>query len=620
MTTSPMSADGSLLPGGEHAASPDVRWGVLYRDGAAVASVWAPAIETAAVVTQDGRRIPMAPAGGGWHRAVADDLPPGTLYRFALDGMEVPDPASRCQPDGPAGWSQVVDPDLYRWRDAGWQGRPWNEMVFYELHLGTFSEEGTCLGAIAHLDHLADLGITAVELMPVSSCPGSRNWGYDGVLPYTPSQNYGTPDDLRRLVDECHARGICVFMDVVYNHFGPEWNMLWSYAPGFFTAEYSTPWGSAIDFASPHSGPVRGFFAQNAAYWIRDFHMDGLRLDAVQAVFDSSTVHVLDEIAATARAATRGRHVHLVLENDDNEARLLEPASRGGADYDAQWNDDFHHVMRVLVTGRRDGYYSDYADSPLDGLGRTLAEGFIYQGQPSAHRGGRNRGTPSGHLAPTAFVVFLQNHDQVGNTPFGQRLTDLAPPAAIRGGTAVLLLSPAIPMLFMGQEWGSARPFDYFCDHAEPLAGLVRDGRRAEFSHLPEFSEPAAASRLADPNAAATFAGSRLDWNETGQPMHAEWLALHRRLLEVRRRCVVPLLPLIGGGAGSYRTVGSPEPGGAGALEVVWRLSNGNQLVLAANMSGLAVDYSGEGALLFRLEEDGTGGQLGPWDVQLRLR
>jgi maltooligosyltrehalose trehalohydrolase len=491
--------------------------------------------------------------------------------------------------------------------------------VLYELHIGTFSREGTFLGAIGHLDHLAALGVTMIELMPVGTFPGSRNWGYDGVLPYAPHHDYGRPDDLKRLVDECHRRCMSVVLDVVYNHFGPASNSIAEYAPDFFTGRHHTPWGGAIDFDGPHARPVREYFIQNAIYWVEQFHMDGLRLDAVQAVFDDSPEHILDELARRVRDATPGRLVHLTLENDNNDARWLSQAQ--GAKYEAQWNDDFHHVMRVLVAQRRDGYYVDYTDAPLRRLGLALTEGFSYQGEASKHRPGLHRGTPSAQLPPTAFINFLQNHDQVGNTPFGQRLTALAPAAAVRLGTAILLLAPGIPMLFMGQEWGSAQPFDFFCDYPPPLADLVRNGRREEFSHLPEFSNPETLQRLADPNAPATRDGSVLDWVALDAPVHAAWLAFHRELLEVRRDAVVPLLERMEGSAGSFRILDTTDALGAGALEAAWETTDGRRLLMTANLSdGLVAWRKPPGQRLFSLPVEATGAGLPAWGLVLTLQ
>ena len=607
------------MPIAQHADN-DAPWGARWQNGQTRFGIWAPAADAVVVETPEGGSgTPMVPRGDGWHTLHSTAFPPGSLYRFALCGVEAPDPAARSQPSGPTEWSEVSDPASYQWSDAEWRGRPWHETVLYELHVGTFSKEGTFLGAIAHLDHLVALGVTVIELMPVATVPGDRNWGYDGVLLFAPQCSYGGPNDLKQLVDACHARGLCVVLDVVFNHFGPAWNLIGLYAPSFFTDRHETPWGAAIDFDGPDSIPVRAFMIQNAVYWVEEFHLDGLRLDAVQAVFDSSQPHILDEVSRRVRAARPGHHIHLMLENDGNQAHWLEQAAAGGPPrYDAQWNDDFHHVMRVLVTGRVDGYYRDYATNPLARLGRALAEGFSYQGEESVHRPGLHRGTPSAHLPPVAFVNFLQNHDQVGNTPFGLRVTDLAPEPAVRLGTAAMLLAPGIPMLFMGQEWGSARPFDFFCDFTEPLAGLVRNGRHGEFTHLPEFSDPAAVARLTDPNAPSTFNDCVLDWDQRSAPGHAAWLAFHQHVLDVRRHRVVPLLPEIGGGAGSFRLVGAD---GAQGLEVTWRLASGRRLVMALNASDRIVAWDAPaGDTLFRLASDAPAGALPAWDLALVLR
>ncbi len=589
-------------------------WGAKWLGDNTSFSLWAPSATEVVVLGVDGPGHKLDRQGEGWHAATVPGFPPGARYRFLVNGAAVADPASRSQPDGPEGFSEVTDPAAYRWSDSAWHGRPWTETVLYELHVGTFSREGTFAGVIPHLEHLTALGVTMIELMPVGSFPGGWGWGYDGVLPFAPNAAYGSPDDLRRLVEACHGHGISVMLDVVYNHFGPHANMLPSYLPEFFTGKHKTPWGEAIAFDGPGARAVREFYVQNALYWIHDFHMDGLRLDAVQAVHDDSPEHILAEIARRVRAADPGRPVRLVLENDNNEAHWLDAAR-----YEAQWNDDFHHALRVLTTGRRDGYYSDYADDPLRRLGRALTEGFSYQGEESHHRPGLIRGTPSAHLPPTAFVNFIQNHDQVGNTPFGRRITELAPEPQVRLATAVTLLSPGIPMLFMGQEWGSARPFDFFCDFPQPLAGLVRDGRRGEFSHLPEFQDVDMLAMLADPTAATTRDGSVLDWESIEHEPHARWLALHRRLLEVRRRVLLPLLPEIGGSAGSLRTIPAEGGGdGQGVIEARWALQDGGSLVMAANFCDASADWALDGSSqLFRLVEDTPPGTLGPWDLVL---
>jgi maltooligosyltrehalose trehalohydrolase len=552
--------------------------------------LWAPRAATVALRLEGVGDLSMTAEAGGWFERSTDAARAGSRYRFVVDGEAVPDPASRCQPDDVRGPSEVIDSRSYDWQDTGWTGRRWDEIVLYELHTGTFSEHGDFAGIAGRLDHLVELGITAIELMPVADFPGRRNWGYDGVLLYAPDGQYGRPDDLRRLVDACHARGIAVFLDVVYNHFGPEGNYLHRYAP-FFTERHHTPWGAAIDFAVPE---VRRFYVENALYWLEEFHIDGLRFDAVHAILDDSPQHILTEIAETAHQRFDGeRPVHLVLENDHNEAKWLRPGL-----FTAQWSDDVHHALRVLTSGQQEGYYADYADAPIARLGRALAEGFAYQGERSAYRGAR-RGEPSADLPPTAFVNFIQNHDQVGNDAFGTRLSRLASPEAIRVAAAIHLLSPQIPLLFMGEEWGAEQPFPFMCDFDAELAEKVREGRRREFAKFPAFQDPAARERIPDPCAADTFAGAVLDWKTATRPPHHAWLAWYKRLLTLRRREIVPRLAGIGGNAGSWQALGER------ALQVAWRLGGGARLVLLANFSeqAAALAEKPRGRLLYATGE-----------------
>ncbi len=536
--------------------------------------LWAPRAAAVALRLDGLGDLPMAREEGGWFERITDAARTGSRYRFVVDGAMVPDPASRHQPEDVHGPSEVIDPRSYEWQDAAWAGRRWAEIVLYELHTGSFSERGDFAGVASRLDYLAELGVTAIELMPVADFPGRRNWGYDGVLLFAPDAQYGRPDCLRRLVDACHARGLAVFLDVVYNHFGPEGNYLHRYAPGFFTERHHTPWGAAIDFTVPE---VRRFYIENALYWLEEFHVDGLRFDAVHAILDDSPHDILSEIAETVRRRFDGeRPVHLVLENDRNEARRLGPGL-----FTAQWSDDIHHALRVLTSGESDGYYADYADAPIARLGRALAEGFAYQGERSAYRGAR-RGEPSAQLPPTAFVSFIQNHDQVGNNAFGTRLARLAAPEAIRVAAAIHLLSPQIPLLFMGEEWGAEQPFPFMCDFGPELAEKVREGRRREFAQFPAFQDPAARERIPDPCAADTFASAVLDWKTQARPPHHAWLAWYKRLLALRRREIVPRLEGIGGHAGSW------QPLGERALQVAWRLADGSRLVLLANFADRA--------------------------------
>jgi malto-oligosyltrehalose trehalohydrolase len=524
----------------------------------------------------------MAAEPEGWWSLTTDRAGPGSRYRYRVDGMDVPDPASRFQPDGVHEASEVVDPQAYEWRDAGWRGRAWEELVIYELHLGAFSETGDCAGAIARLDDLVGLGVTAVELMPVAAFPGRRNWGYDGVQLFAPSACYGRPEELKALVEACHARGLAILLDVVYNHFGPEGNYLYVIAPDFFTRRHHTPWGAAINYDGPCSRAVRDFMMHNALYWLEEYHFDGLRLDAVHAIADDGSPDILTEIAETVRERMPQRAVHLVLENDKNEARRLVRRDGSAILYSAQWNDDVHHALHVLATGQTSGYYTDYAERPIVHLGRALAGGFAYQGEPSPYRGGEARGEPSGELPAPAFVSFLQNHDQIGNTALGERITAHAPEELVHAAAAVVLLSPQIPLMFMGEEWAASRPFLFFCDFAPQLAEAVRQGRRREFAQFAEFSEAAAQDRIPDATAETSFLASRLDWSERDAQLHRRWLDRYRRLLAVRSRAVAPRLPGMSPG-GEFRELGPA------ALRVEWRLGDGARLLLLANFADAAV-------------------------------
>ena len=526
------------------------------------------------------------------------------------DGLRVPDPASRYQPEDVHGPSEVVDAAAYVWRDTGWRGRPWHEAVVYELHIGAFTPEGTFRGAIDKLDHLVALGVTAIEIMPIGDFPGGRNWGYDGVLPYAPDSSYGRPEDLKALVEAAHARGLMVLLDVVYNHFGPEGAYIHRIAPQTFTDRHKTPWGAAINFDGPDSGPVREFAIHNALYWIEEFHLDGLRLDAVHAILDDSAKHLLEELAERVRAAAPDRHIHLILENEENEAERLVRSENGEPRrYTAQWNDDVHHVLHVAATGETKGYYADYKGD-AEKLGRALAEGFAFQGELMPYRG-RPRGAWSADLPPTAFVAFIQNHDQIGNRAFGDRVTDFAPAEAVRAIAAVYLLLPQIPMLFMGEEWGSSRSFPFFCDFGPELADGVRQGRREEFARFPEFQDPAMRQRIPDPMAEETFASAKLDWEEIERTPHSGWLDWYRRALATRRAEIVPRLTAIRAG-GRYEVLGD------GAVVVRWQLGGGDTLMLAANLVETpAPGFPAEpGRVLWQEGEAGENGTFGAWAVR----
>lgn len=540
-------------------------------------AIWAPGVDALTLEIEGAAPVPMTPEAEGWF-AADTDAAPGRHYRFRLpDGTAVPDPASRAQAGAVHGWSVVTDPAAYAWRETGWRGRPWTQAVIQEVHVGVL---GGYAGVVERLDDIAATGFTAIELMPLAATGGTRNWGYDGVLPYAPNAAYGSPDDLKALVDAAHARGLMVFLDVVYNHFGPDGNYLPAYAPDFFRADVQTPWGGAIDFSRE---PVARFFIDNALYWLGEMGFDGLRLDAVHAIGDDA---FLDRLAREVRGAFPDRHVHLVLENEHNDPDRLAGA------YDAQWNDDFHNVLHVLLTGETHGYYRDFADAPEAMLARCLAEGFIYQGQGSPNQKGKPRGAPSGHLSPIRFVSFLQNHDQIGNRALGERLTRLTDPARLRAATALLLLCPQIPLTFMGDEHGSDAPFLFFTDFHDDLADAVRNGRRAEFAGHPGFGDEEAREAIPDPNARSTFEASR----PLPGPDAAAWQALYRQLLTIRRDRIVPLL--------DDAMAIEAEGIGDRAARARWRLG-AQVLTLAINLGDEAAAVTGDGDTLFALGDVG---------------
>jgi len=559
----------------------------LLPQGGAEFRLWAPSAQQVELLL-NGRPQRLTAAAEGWYAGTAVAAMAGDRYAFRIDGdLTVPDPASRYNPDDVHGASQLVDPAAFDWPDDGWRGRPWHEAVVYELHIGCFTPAGTFAAAIERLDDLVALGITAIELMPVADFPGTRGWGYDGVLLFAPDASYGTPDDLKRLVAAAHARGLMVLLDVVYNHFGPDGNYLYVYAQTFFDRSVNTPWGAAINLGGEGSRTVRDFFIHNALFWIEEYQFDGLRIDAVHAMHDESPLHFVDELAQAVRAAAGSdRDVHLVLENHANDVHRLKRSANGGPLLaDAQWNDDVHHAMHVLATGESDGYYIDYADDPLGQLGRALAEGFAYQGDASVYQPGQRRGTASAGLPPLAFVNSIQTHDQVGNRAFGDRIEELAVAAEreepLRALVACMLLSPAPPMLFMGEEFAAGTPFLYFCDFTGDLAQAVTEGRRAEFSRFEMFAEPSLRARIPDPNFKSTFERSKLNWNERRADGHAQWWTLYRDLLSLRREHLMPLLPQARSGNFSR-----PAPD---CLQLRWPLGSGRYWHLRVNLSGAAV-------------------------------
>ncbi len=535
----------------------------LQADGSTRFRLWAPDREAVGLEVDGLPAITMQPEAGGWFSAVAP-CAASARYRYRVrPDLAVPDPAARAQSDDVHGASVVVDPHSYVWQHADWCGRPWHETVLYEAHVGLM---GGFTGLANRLPALAKLGVTAVELMPIADFPGDRNWGYDGVLPFAPDAAYGTPDELKALIDTAHGLGVMVFLDVVYNHLGPDGNYLGAYAPRFFSADKPTPWGAGIDFRLPE---VRWFFIENALYWLQEYRFDGLRLDAVHMIPEPDW---LDELARSVRGAIEPqRHVHLVLEHDGNAAGHL---TRG---FNAQWNDDAHHALHVLLTHERDGYYADYADAPAKRVARCLAEGFAYQGEPSAYRGGEARGEPSAHLPPTSFVLFLQNHDQIGNRAFGERLINLCRPEALRAATALLLLSPQVPLVFMGEEWGCTKPFRYFTSYTDALAEAVREGRRREFARFPAFKSPEERSRIPDPNAPSTYRASDPQAPSATSSHDQDWLALYRELLAIRHKAIVPHLP----GAQALEAQAVDDA----AVRASWRLGNAAALTIAFNLA-----------------------------------
>jgi len=503
--------------------------GATVRDDGVMFRVWAPRCRTLDVIIE-GRRPPaLTRQDDGLFETVVQGLPTGTRYQYRLDGQRYrPDPASRFQPEGVHGPSMVVNPASFPWTDQAFTGHAAADLVIYELHVGTFTRAGTFEAIVPHLPQLVELGVTAVELMPVAEFPGSRNWGYDGVHLFAPQSTYGGPRGLRRLVDACHAHGLSVVLDVVYNHLGPEGNYLGDFGP-FFTDRYRTPWGGALNFDGPDADGVRRHFVENARTWVRDFHLDGLRLDAIHAIFDASPVHILSEIAAAAREEARalGRAVHFMAESHDNDRRIVLPAEAGGIGLDAVWSDDFHHAVHVRLTGERGGYYADFTEPRR--LATALAEGFAFQGEYSEYFG-RDRGTPSADLPGERFVVCVQNHDQVGNRAKGDRLSTIVPFEAVRLAAGLLLSAPAIPLLFMGEEYGETAPFQFFTSFLDrELAEAVRKGRTEEFSRF------AWQGAVPDPGEPATFVRSRLNHPLAGAPRHRELYHYYRRWLALRR-------------------------------------------------------------------------------------
>jgi maltooligosyltrehalose trehalohydrolase len=577
-----------------------LRFGAELHRGGVTFRLWAPAAKRVEVMLD--RPYPMQAHAEGWYEVTIPGARAGTRYKYRIDGdMEVADPASHFQPQDVLGPSEVIDHDRFPWRTNGWRGRPWEDAAFLEVHVGTFTPGGTFRTAIEKLDHVVETGVTAIELMPIADFAGRRNWGYDGVLLYAPDSVYGRPDDLRALIDEAHARGLMVFLDVVYNHFGPEGNYLHHYAPTFFASAH-TPWGHAIDYNIPQ---VRAFAIGNALHWLERYRFDGLRLDAVHAIVETGRPSVLYDLSRVVGhfAAATGRMIHLVLENDDNRASFLDPcANPSEGKYRAQWNDDYHHAWHRLLTGEDSGYYRDYAPDPRRHIARVLSSGFAYQGEASPHRHGRSRGEVSAALSPLAFVNFLQNHDQIGNRPLGDRLAPRVPEAALAAALAITLLAPMPPLLFMGEEWGSTQPFPFFCDFQGALADAVRKGRQEEFKSA--YAEPG--DGVLDPLDEATFRSAVLDWDARTTLEGRRRLAWIRELLTTRRQEIVPQL------AGAKFLAARCEQR---ILSANWLLADGKTLRMLANLA----DDGAELPRNFRPLRPIWGGDppatLPPWSV-----
>ena len=582
--------------------------GASLHEGGVTFRVWAPRCRSVDVVIEGRRPHPLTAGADSIFELSVPGLSAGARYQYRLDGVRYrPDPVSRWQPEGVHGPSSIVDPREFAWTDQGFRGHQLADLVFYELHVGTFTTTGTFEAIIPRLGALVDLGVTAVELMPVAEFPGSRNWGYDGVHLYAPQSTYGGPRGLRRLVDACHRVGLSVILDVVYNHLGPEGNYLAEYGP-FFTDRYRTPWGGAVNFDGPDAAGVRRHFVENACMWVREFHIDGIRLDAIHAIYDASPVHILTEMSEAARtvAGELGRPFHVVAESHDNERRLVLPREQGGVALDAVWSDDFHHALHVRLTGESGGYYTDFADPEL--LPRAIAEGFAFQGQPSQYFG-HPRGTASADLGGERFVICLQNHDQVGNRAQGDRLGTIVPFEAVKMAAALLFTAPGLPLLFMGEEYGETSPFQFFTSFIDrDLAEAVRQGRTQEFRRF------AWQGALPDPREPSTFMRSRLNHSLAQAPRHRELLDYYRRWLALRR--AHPAL----GARDKNRTEASMD---GDVLTIRRTAANGSRVMLVANLSAqrqLAPDLTGCRVLMDSADPQWAGKvdpPLGPFQALL---
>ncbi len=562
------------------------RHGPQILDHGVTFNLWAPTARSVVLLEANRPPRPMPHDGDGWYQLLSPTAHAGTRYQFRInEDLVVPDPASFFQPDDVGAPSEVIDTATLR-DPTVYPGRPWEETVIYELHVGTFSEEGTYAGVESRLPYLRDLGITAIELMPLNDVPGRHNWGYDGVLLNAPNARYGRPQDLKGLLRAAHAVEIMVYLDVVYNHFGPQLNYLHSYAESFFTARHTTGWGPAVNLEGCEGRFVREFLIDNALMWLRDYGFDGLRLDAVHALKDDSDRHFLIELAETVRHELPGRRVHLMLENEANKAELLERTEGRAKYYDAQWGDDFHNALHVMLTGEVEGYYRAFADKPLEHLARSLAEGFAYQGEMFPLHN-EPRGEPSAHLPPEATIFFAQNHDQIGNRAFGERLSKLVSPEKLGQALALVLLSPHIPMLFMGEEAAVDTPFLFFADWSGEAAKLTREGRRKEFAHFKAFSTPEMRASIPDPCDEQTFLASKLDWKTVDHsPVSLKFRAMTTQLLRTRREKIVPLIEA--GFVSAERTL-LGKSSRTGGLDIRWKTASGHTLQIVANFGDVEI-------------------------------
>ena len=606
MQRNPVGAADSALQQDAHKSHKMPFGAEMLQDGSVHFRVWAPEAASLHLALEGSAELlPMLAVDAGWHELTTAAATTGSLYRFVLpNGMRVPDPASRFQPHDVNGPSEVIDPAAYRWRSLAWNGCAWEQAVLYELHMGAFTPEGTFLAAISKLEHLARLGVTAIEIMSIGDFSGRWNWGYDGVLLYAPESTYGRPEDLKAFVDAAHAHSMMVILDVVYNHFGPEGNYIPQYFPDIVTNAYKTPWGQALNFDTGHGKRTREFIIHNALYWVEEFQMDGLRLDAVHAILDGSSIHILDELAHAVKLVASGREIHLILESDDRVWHHLgRDAGLRPLSSTAQWNHDMQKLAALALTHDRSDDL-DYADTTL--LGKALVEGFT--SGPQHHNAPEDVAGLS--VSAAGFISFLQTHDVVGNRIAGERMTQLAPPDVVRAIASVYLLAPQMPMLFMGEEWGASTPFPYFCDFTGDLASAVRRGRLEQFATPEQRDDPRFLATACDPLVESTFLSAKLKWDERLTGDHATWLDWYRRILEARRQSIVPLLPQLNATVGQYESPGPRQ------LVVKWK-TGGGKLRLRANLSSRPTSLlpRGPGRTLWLEGRDSEHGILAPWSV-----